>query len=236
MMIQLKTKELAQKVVELIAKKERAGLDEAMALLNSHYPGRPREVARAYEIACLVVVKKLRDQGKHLKEVIITPDADWLAIRAAQSIQEGNLGQGFSLLRIANNSGAQRGLCRSVVTEILRNLELSERVTELHYTPTTVVTIEVGRVSGAGLVILRNTPSKRTIPDWQAGTRVQEDSGSVFLRNIAEVAADSEQGWVKYEKVGTVSAALSRINWSEYIDKLSIKSAVPPKIEIPQAA
>lgn len=206
-----KTRELAQRIVHLISEKERAGLDEALYLLKSHYADQPHLVTKAYEIACLVVVKQLIEKKQPDEASMLSPKADWMAIRAAQAIWEGNLGQAFSLLRIANIGGARPALCRRVVFDLLRGLENSERVTELCYTPKAIISIEIGRIAGHGMVLLKNSPSPRHVLGWHRDTPdlprpSTVDHSALFMRNLTEFNSD---------------APLGRINWSKYIDELS---------------
>src|SRR3989344_4962486 len=150
MEIELPTKLIAQRVVELLTDKKRESLHEAVAMLEAFFENQPDRVARAYELAWLVVLKRnLTNAAKHSKPKL-SPDADWMALRASKAADVGNLPQAFSLLRTANNTGATGNLCRRVVFQILRQLPPKDRITQISYSPKgaprSITSVEVGRV------------------------------------------------------------------------------------------
>ena len=223
MEVKLSVKALAEKIVLLIENREQAGLEEALAILNSHYPTNPKKIAKAYEVACLVALKRFLDRERPAQGGEVSPDADWLAMRASRAASEGDVNEAFSLLRIANRSGARRSLCRSVVFQMLRGIRDSDRVTEIRYTATEVTAIEVGRVSDSGFILLQNSGSpRRSAPtNWRDFVRSDEAKSEIILRSNAEIKKDVADGMVEYSKTGASSATLGRINWSKYILSLS---------------
>ena len=221
-------KQIAEKVVLLISERKRAGLDQAIALLRQHYPDRPNQVARAYEIACQVVVKRILQQDRPSCEPDIFPEADWYAIQAAEMIQLGHLSQGFSMLRLANNTGARHDLCREIVFAMLRSVDNEERVTELHYAAGTVAAIEVGHIRDSGLVVVSNAPAKLRVSEFDLRSRPQSEEGAIYLRDLSEVAKDTRDGYFEYKKIGNAAPSLSRVDWSKYLERLSAISARSP--------
>lgn len=229
----LHARDLAKRVVRLIKDKERKGPQDALLLLNAFYGGRQRQVARAYELACLVALKQLNEENRFL-ETRIVPDADWLALKAAQAIREGKLMDSFHLLKMANTAGARGDICRSVVFQLLRNIDNSERVTELCYTPTAVTSIEIGRVRGVGLIILMNAPSVRRMTDSRNSKTKQSDCAAIFLRNLSELSTDTSRGHLEFRRTGNNRAGLGRIDWTKYLRRLCFEqpSQFPSMISV----
>lgn len=218
---------LAEEIVHLIQLRQRKGMSEAIALLRLNYPGRPRLVTRAYEVACRVVLKRLMEaEGLH-PEVELKPEADWLALQASQALNEGNPAQAFSLLRVAGSSGARISLCRSVVFQLLRRLDPSDRITEVIYAPREILTFEVGRLAGSGLILLQNPPRKKSPQAWQEAETdsrplATETATRVHLRSETEVRSDLERGLLSVSRTGNSPLSLERIDWHRYVSALSV--------------
>lgn len=189
------TPELAAAIVDLIL---RGYHREALTRLNRFYQSRESHVARAYEVACLVAIKRNRAFGLPNKREPFNPEADALAIQATRSIASGDICQAFAQLRSANNSGARRAICRSVACQLLRNLPASQRLTVLSYERAKQVSgIDVGVVRGAGYVLIGASSS---------------DSSAVFLKTFAEIPTTAPRL--------PASTAFSQVDWVAYMNEL----------------
>ena len=226
---ELPTKLIARQVVELLSEKNCESMQKAVSVLEAFFANQPDRVSRAYELAWLVVLKRNLAKDKNASAYRKpSPEADWMALRASKALETGNITQAFSLLRSANNSGARTNLCRSVVFQMMRQLEKKDCLTQVCYEETKfglkgVTTVEVARVRGSGLVVVRNPGSRFDIRSrsWipEEG-RERFDSGRIFLKNLEELKQDVAQGSIEYSKVGSAELSFDRINWSKYLKEL----------------
>ena len=205
-----KVSNLAEVIVQLIAKKTLASLKEAIALVNDAYPDNPALASRAYEIACTVVAKRgLAKAPLFKKGVLICPEADLLAIQASEEIAQGELVQGFSHLHSASLSGVQRSLCRSVSWQLLRALGNTNRLTILSYGGGGG--IEVGSIDHVGVILLQTHP-----PNGSAG--------QVSLKTWDQVTLALNDDSPRPE-VSKARASLTNTDWRRYFFALSAGSA-----------
>ena len=225
---------LADKVVLLIERSAGRGqtgkMKEALELLKDYYAGDSEKVTRAYEAACRVVLKKLTQaQAAFQSSHEISTEADWQVMQASRAVIDGNLHDAFLLLRDANNSGARLSLCQSVVFQILRELEKPDRVSELRYNETEVVSIEVGRVKGGGFILLQNKNESKKL---RASLKPRSESDLEFdqepdpekiilhIRTEEEFNTDVLSGRLSISILGDSPFTLDRIDWLGYFAEL----------------
>jgi hypothetical protein len=225
---ELPTKLIAERVVDLLSEKKRESLKEAVALLESFFANQTDRVARAYELAWLVVLKRGLSQPIGPAILKPAPEADWLALRASRALDEGKIAQAFSLLRTANNTGARTTLCRSVVFQMMRLLPDRNRITHMDYETTKfgvrgITTVEIGRVTGEGLVVIRNPGSKYDLKTkgWKrAEGEDKGDFGRIFVKSAEDLKEDVANGFIEYSTFGASLPAFERIDWSQYLREL----------------
>jgi hypothetical protein len=229
---ELPTKLIAERVVELLSEKNSDSLKEALAMLEAFFANQPDRVARAYELAWVVVLKRSLSKKSKLPVSKPAPEADWLALRASKAIDAGNITQAFSLLRTANSTGARTTLCRSVVFQMIRQVEKKDRITHVNFEGTkfgtqSVTTLEIARVKGSGLVVIRNPGSKYDLK--KKGWREEEgrdpyDAGRIFIKSLEDLKLDVAKGMIEYSMIGRKRGEdfdpFERIDWSKYVREL----------------
>jgi hypothetical protein len=238
------TKIIAENIVALLSEKTQKSLKQAAAVLAAFFVNQPAHLARAYELAWLVTLKREAARKPHVSFLPSESSADWMAIQASKCIEVGNLPQAFSLLRAANNSGSRKLLCRSVLFQLFRRLAPEDQILTISnnvrakgfFDPSLFVrqkirsisTINVGRVKNSGVVAVRSGSStfESGRGNWVSEKkRTELDEGEFILKSSEDLRSDLARGVVALENLsssrGSVSGFMDRINWCNYFERLS---------------
>ena len=164
---------VAETIVALIASGQANELALALKHLKQHYSTDQNRAILAYQVAFQVALKRVRF-GRFKKSVVLPPqcEGDLTVLKASRTLKLGDLRQTYSLLQQALDQGARDYECRQIAMGIIRRLSLKSRMLIWKFTGIGVVSIEVGRIAGAGTVCVKDTI------DWTLEPRERQ---SVYL-------------------------------------------------------
>lgn len=223
---------LAHQIVSLIEKTEVAGFIAAEGLLFAFYEGDRKKMAMAYELACRVVLKRIQRRPEATKATdSLRPFANWMLARAAQEAFDGLLQESFRHLRISVKAGAPRPRCRKVIACLLSRLDSKDRVCVLIYRKERVVSVDIGKIDDAGVMIMSGNAQKH--PQYREWGRERSAHGErFFLRNCEEWDRERILPLLKPRsrtKGRFLKEALGdSLNWVKYFELLCVKDSVQP--------